>query len=212
MNVRAYVAGFVLVLTTVGVGAQSVPEVKLSPSPRGSAEVQVGGSWTTVDGNRSYTGGKWLTVDYGRPILRGRQSIFGSGASYGKDVNAGAPLWRAGANGTTRLTTQAVLEMGGKTLQPGVYNVLVELKDKAWTLVVSTQEVQPGFDENDKTRLSGATNYDPKFDVVRVPMRVTTTSVSVEQFTIGFVNMAEGRGSLAMWWDTTMAVADFTIK
>ena len=33
-----------------------------------------------------------------------------------------------GANDSTRFTTQAPLEIGGKTLSPGVYNAFAELK------------------------------------------------------------------------------------
>jgi len=188
------------------------PEVKLPASPRGTAEVQVGGTWTkTQDGGQRYEGGKWVIIDYGRPILRGRQNVFGSGADYGTVVSDEA-MWRAGANATTRLTTQAALEMGGKVIPPGVYNVLVELKEGAWTLVLSNQPIQAKYDPNDKVNLYGAYNYNPKFDVVRVPMTLMGSTVSVEQFTIGFVNVAEGRGSIAMWWDKAFAVADFMIR
>ena len=77
--------------------AQAVPDVKLVPSPPGQAAFQLGGSWDkTTDGPR-YRDGKWIVVDYGRPLLRGRNRDLRSGADYGKTVNAGAPLWRAGA-------------------------------------------------------------------------------------------------------------------
>lgn len=214
------VAMLILLLGAAGAAAQPgttvtipVPELKLPPSPRGTAQVQVGGAWTkTQDGGQRYEGGKWISIDYGRPILRGRQNIFGSGAEYGKAISDGGPVWRAGANETTRLTTQATLEMGGRSIGPGVYNVFVELKEGSWTLVLSNQPVQPKYDPNDKVNLYGVYNYNPKFDVVRVPMTLMGSTVSVEQFTIGFVNMAEGRGSIAMWWDKAFAVADFTVR
>lgn len=188
------------------VGAQA-PEVKLPPSPRGSAAIQVGGTWS----QGTYTGGSWITVDYGRPILRGRENIFGTGADYGKTILAGAAIWRAGANETTRLVTQVPLQIGGKTIAPGEYNVLVDLKEKAWTFVLSNQPIQPTFDANDKVRLSGATNYDPKFDLLRAPMRLTTSAMAIEQFTIGFADMKADRGSLYMAWDRTIASIDFTV-
>ncbi len=81
-----------------------------------------------------------------RPLLRGRKGIFGSGADYGKLVMDDTSIWRAGANDTTRLTTQAPLQIGGKTVPPGVYNVFVDLKPSAWTLVLNTQPVQERFD------------------------------------------------------------------
>jgi hypothetical protein len=200
------------IVTMAAVAAQSKPDVKLPASPRGLAAVQVGGSWSTVDGEQRYSNGSWITVDYGRPILRGRQNIFGSGASYGKLVNPDSALWRAGANDTTRLTTQVPLVIGGTTIQPGVYNMFVDLKEGAWTLVLSTQPVQPKYDATDKVNLYGAYNYDKKFDVLRAPMRLATSPSSLEQFTINFVDVTNSRITLTMAWDRTVAAIDFMIK
>jgi hypothetical protein len=192
--------------------AQAIPDVKLVPSPQGQAAIQVGGRWDkTPEGGQAYRDGKWIVVDYGRPLLRGRKEIFGAGADYGKFVNAGAPLWRAGANDTTRLTTQVPLEIGGKTIAPGIYNVFVDLKPGNWTLVLSTQPVQEKFDPTDTVRLSGATNYDPKFDVLRTPMSVRTAEPSVEQFTIGFVNVSQTSATLSMAWEKTLATIDLKL-
>lgn len=203
--------GAALAATAVIVQAQA-PEVKLPASPRGSAAVQVGGSWTGTGDERRYTGGQWVTVDYGRPIMRGREAIFGAGATYGKTVNPDADVWRAGANETTRLTTQVPLTIGGTTVPPGVYSVFVELKENAWTLVLSTQPVMPKYDANDKVQLYGSYNYDRKFDALRVPMKLSTSPMSIEQFTIGFADMKGDGGSLYMAWDRTIATVDFTVK
>ena len=207
--------GYAFVTVMVAASAASsaqVPEIKLPSSPRGTAAIQVGGSWTGPEAERRYTGGSWITVDYGRPIMRGRERIFGAGDTYGKTVNPDAALWRAGANETTRLTTQVALEIGSKTIPPGVYNVFVDLKEKAWTLVLSTQPLQPKYDPNDKVLLYGAYNYDPKFDVLRAPMRLTTSAMSLEQFTIGFADVKQDRGSLYMAWDRTVASVEFVVK
>lgn len=192
--------------------AQAIPEVKLVPSPQGQAAIELAGRWEkTEQGGQAYRNGKWIVVDYGRPLLRGRANIFGAGADYGKFVNAGAPVWRAGANNTTRLTTQVPLQIGGTTLAPGVYNVFVDLKPGNWTLVMSNQPVQEKFDPNDKVRLSGASNYDPKFDLLRVPMTVRTGDASVEQFTINFVNVTDAGATMTMAWDKTVAAIDLKV-
>ena len=193
------------------VSAQSIPELKLPPSPPGQSAIQVGGTWVKTDDGQRYEGGKWIVVDYSRPMLKGRTNIFGSGAEYGKAVMAGAPVWRAGANATTTLTTQVPLLIGGKRLEPGVYNVLVDLKPAGWTLILSTQERQPSFDPNDKVRLSGANNYDPKFDVARVAMQVDTVDYKLEAFTITFINVTEKSAVLAMAWDNVAATAPIEI-
>jgi hypothetical protein len=168
-------------------------------SPRGSAATQVAGSWTagTEGGVPQYSGGKWIEVDYGRPMLRGRKNIFDSGADYGKGVNAGAPVWRAGANSTTKLSTEVPIVIAGKTLQPGTYDVLVELKESGWILILSTQKTQE--------------NYDPKFDVVRAPMTMSKAERSVDQLTISFVDMTDSGGKLVMAWDTTVALLGLSI-
>ncbi|MGI0149269.1 MAG: DUF2911 domain-containing protein, partial [Thermoplasmata archaeon] len=99
-------------------------------SPEGTASTQVGGKWgVDKDGLRIYTGGKWIDVTYGRPILRGRTDVFGKGADYGKRVTGDTPIWRAGANLTTRLKTEMPIEIGGKRLEPGEYSLFVDLKE-----------------------------------------------------------------------------------
>jgi len=181
-------------------------------SPPGQAAIEVAGRGEkTEQGGQAYRDGKWIVVDYSRPLLRGRAGIFGAGADYGKTVNAGAPVWRAGANNTTRLTTQVPLQIGDKTLAPGVYNVFVDLKPGNWTLVLSNQPVQEKFDPNDKVRLSGASNYDPKFDLLRAPMTVRASDATVEQFTIGFTNVTDAGATLTMAWDKTVAAIDLKV-
>ncbi|MGH9316326.1 MAG: DUF2911 domain-containing protein [Thermoanaerobaculia bacterium] len=186
---------------------------KKPASPRGTAATQVGGSWSAPDkeGERRHTGGKWIEVDYSRPILRGRQNIFGSGADYGKAVNAGAPVWRVGANQTTKMKTEAALEIAGKKIPAGEYDLFVDLKESGWTLIVSTQPTMDKYDPNEKTKIWGSYGYDAKYDVVRAPMKMITPAVSVDQFSIGFVDMTEKGGKLAMVWEKTAAVAPFTV-
>jgi hypothetical protein len=191
--------------------AQAPAAPRPPASPTGSAATQVGGKWAEGPRGPRYQDGKWITIDYGRPILRSRPDVFGKGADYGKTVNAGAPVWRAGANVTTRLKTEAPLVFGDKTVAPGEYSVFVELKEGAWTLILSTQPFQAKYDPNNKTDTWGSYNYDAKFDVARVPMKVATGAVTVEQFTIGFVNMTQQSGTIAMWWDKTTATVDFKV-
>jgi Protein of unknown function (DUF2911) len=166
-------------------------------SPSGTAATQVGD--------------KWIEIVYSRPILRGRTDVFGKGADYGKKVLSGAPVWRAGANVTTRLKTEVPLEIGGKKLAPGEYSLFVDPKETGWTLIVSTQPYQEKYDSSDKAKTWGAYNYDPKFDVARAPMKMATPANSFDQFTIGFVNMTDKGGAIAMAWEKTGAVVPFTV-
>ena len=211
MRVRVLIVIALAVLLGVGVFAQQPP--RKPASPLGTAATQVGGTWAkaTPDAEPRYTGGKWIEVTYGRPILRGRTAIFGTGADYGRKVSGGVPVWRAGADPTTRFSTEVPLVFGGKTLPAGEYSVFVELKPAAWTLIFSKQPSQLKYDPNEKVATWGSYNYDPAQDVLRVPMTVGTSAYSVEQFTIGFVDMTQGGGKLAMWWEKTLATVAFTV-
>jgi len=207
--IRASITGLLL----FGLAHLSIGQERRPMSPVGVAATQIGGKWSAPDkdGERTYTGGKWIEITYGRPVLRGRTNIFGAGADYGKQVNAGAPLWRAGANVTTKLKTEVPIEIGGKRLEPGEYSLFVDLKEPAWTLVVSKQPHQEKYDANEKTKTWGAYNYDPKFDVVRVPMKMVAPAFSVDQFTIAFVDMTDEGGKIAMAWEKTGAVVPFKV-
>ncbi|MEP6767135.1 MAG: DUF2911 domain-containing protein [Acidobacteriota bacterium] len=199
--------------TTPAAAATTSPAVRRAPSPAGTAATQVGGSWSAPDkdGQQRYSDGKWIEITYSRPILRGRADVFGKGADYGKKVLAGAPVWRAGANQTTRLKTEVPLEIGGKRVAPGEYDLFVDLKENGWTLIVSTQPTQEKYDPAEKAKIWGAYGYDTKFDVVRVPMTMMKPAVSIDQFTIGFADMSDRAGKLAMAWGQQAAVVPFTV-
>lgn len=179
-------------------------------SPAGSVATQVGGRWSGDDPPR-YIGGKWVEVTYGRPILRGRTDIFGEGASYGERLNAGAPVWRAGANKSTRLYTETSLEFGGKVVPPGEYSLFVELREETWTLIVSRHQAQEQYDPNEKVAIWGAYGYRPELDLARAPMTRKTLDVSIDQLTILFTNMTQEGGELTLVWDDQAGSAAFRV-
>ena len=195
------------ILAALAVTATAAAQERRPASPRGQAAIEVGGEYQ----ERRYVGGKWVVIDYGRPILRGRTGIFGSGDSYGKAVNAGAPVWRAGANKSTRLMTEATLKLGEQVLPPGEYSVFVELNEGDWTLIISTHAAKNGFREPGEG-LWGAYNYTDDKDVVRVKMDVASLPARSEQFTIAFVDVTESGGTLSMQWDMTIATASFSLQ
>jgi hypothetical protein len=184
-------------------------------SPSGSASAHVLGKWTNpgketfVLGGGNYEGGKWIEINYGRPLKRGR-NVFGSGADYGKATLIGAPIWRAGANTTTQLTTEVPLKIGTATLTPGTYTLFVDLKENNWTFVVSRLVAQAKYDPNEKVAVYGAYNYVPDKDVVRVKMKLETLPHSHEQLSWEFVDMTATGGTLALTWDKTQALVPFT--
>ena len=182
-------------------------------SPPGAAAAIVGGEWTkNAQGREVYQGAKWLEITYSRPMLRQRANIFGTGADYGKTVKAGSAVWRAGANSTTTLKTEVPLVFAGKTVPAGEYGLLVDLKSPTeWTLIITSQPRMAAFDPNNKTELNGATNYDPKFDVVRVPMLIENVGMQVDQMSIFFCDVTKDAGKIAIAWDHIAAAAPFTV-
>lgn len=182
-------------------------------SPAGTAATQVLGQYVKdAKGRERYQGGKWIEISYGRPILRQR-SVFGSGADYGKALYAGGPIWRAGANVSTRLNTEVPLQIGDKTVPAGEYSLFIELKsEKDWTLVVSSYGAKKTGGDQTPDTLWGAFNYKPDKDVARVAMTVGKLPFSVDQLTWSFADMTAKGGKLALMWDTVVATAPFTVQ
>lgn len=202
MIALALVAGTGLVL-----GQQQRPA-----SPRGSAATVVAGKYVKTERGQRYEGGKWIEITYGRPILRQRTGVFGSGAEYGKTLSDGAPVWRAGADVSTRLKTEVPLEIGGKVVPPGEYSLFIDLKsEKDWTLIVSSHEAQQTYDPKNKAALWGAYEYTPDKDVTRAPMKVESTSFAVDQLTWGFTDVGAGSGTIRIWWEKATASVPFKV-
>ena len=126
-------------------------------SPEGSAQAQVLGKWskgerpTFAMGRENDSGGRWIEITYGRPLQRGRD-LFGSGPNYGKAINdvgtanlPAPPVWRAGANVSTRLKTEVPLVFGDRTVPAGDYSLFIDLGGPTqWTLIVSKWAAQLG--------------------------------------------------------------------
>src|SRR5215813_11806243 len=112
---RTLAAGVVLtVLATTTTVAQ-----QKKPSPDAYAATQVGGHYVGAS-EPDYVDGKWIEISYGGPIKRGRD-LWGSGPTYGLLLNNGAPVWRAGADVSSYLMTQARLVISGKAIERAGY-------------------------------------------------------------------------------------------
>jgi len=176
-------------------------------SPAGVSATEVLGRYDEREG---YVGGKWLEIRYGRPIKRGR-NLFGA-ADYAEALNDGAPVWRAGANVSTRLNIEVPIVLGGRTIPVGEYSLFIDLQPKAWTLIVSSWAAQTTYDEKNKSALFGAYDYTPDKDVVRVPMKRETLPYSFDQLSWQFLDMTDKGGKLALLWDREIASVSFEIR
>jgi len=128
-------------------------------------------------------GGSKVTIEYGRPYLKGRQAVGGTLVPFNS-------VWRTGADEATLLTTEGDLMIGTVKVPVGSYSLFTLPTDaKTWTLII-----------NKTAKQWGAFSYDEKTDLGRTPMKVTTLSAPVEQFTIKLTD-----GSLEMSWENTTA-------
>jgi hypothetical protein len=201
-------AGIAAMALTAGVLAQGGRDA----SPAGTAATEVLGKYdTSAVPQPVYKGGKWIEITYGRPIKRGRDVFGGSGANYGKVANPDTPVWRAGANVTTRLKTEVLLVINGKTVAPGTYTMFIDLKPNNWTLIVSNWKTQTRHDPKNTAEIWGAFGYTPDKDVVRAPMTISTLPWSVDQLTWEFTDMTDAGGKIMIMWDKTAASVPFKV-
>ena len=212
-------AATILAFTGIALEAQQTARPM---SPEGSTQAQVLGKWTKGErpsfslGRENYVGGKWIEITYGRPLQRQRD-LFGSGPNYGKAINdvgtanlPAPPVWRAGANVSTRLKTEVPLIFADKTVPAGEYSMFIDLNGPTqWTLIISRWGAQLKFDPNDKNALWGAYGYTADKDVARLPMRVENLPFGVEQLTWSFLDMTNNSGRIALLWGKTLASAAF---
>ena len=176
-------------------------------SPPGHSAVQVGGTFDPVQ--YGYLGGQWIDLYYGRPLKRGRD-LFGP-PDWAEMLNDGAPVWRAGANQSTRLVTEAPLVITGTRVEPGEYTLFIDLSDEVWTFIVSTWPAQETYDYENREALFGAFEYTDDRDVLRTPMELETLPVAFDQLSWQFLDMTASGGRLALIWDTRMASVAFTV-
>jgi hypothetical protein len=176
-------------------------------SPEGRSATQIGG---VFDERVGFSGGKWIEISYGRPIRRGRD-LFGP-EDFVDFLNDGAPVWRAGANVSTRLVNEMPLQFGTTLVPPGEYTVFIELARNKWTLILSTWKAQTrGYRTNDPNALFGAYEYTPDKDLVRVPMKLETLLYAHDQLHWEFLDVTPAGGRLAIIWEKQMASVPFTV-
>jgi hypothetical protein len=199
---------FALLMGAVMLSGIGSAQSRRVTSPAGSSATEIGGRY---DERVGYEGGRWLELQYGRPIRRGRD-LFGP-SDFAEALSDGAPVWRAGANMSTRLTTEVPIVIEQRTIAPGEYTLFIELAAAdSWTLIVSTWPAQTRYDEQNLSALWGAYGYTRDRDVVRAPMRVETLPYSFDQLSWQFLDMSDRGGRLALLWDRKMASVAFAVE
>src|SRR5437016_2127018 len=137
------------------------------------------GTLSPADSVRASVAGAAVTVRYSRPSVRGRV-IFGNVVPWNK-------VWRTGANEATVLETNGELSVAGTTVPAGKYSLWTIPGPAGWKLVINRNTGQWG------------TDYDARYDLARLDMKVEPLRQPVEQFTIAIEPSGKG-GVLKLDW------------
>jgi len=128
-----------------------------------------------------------VSVEYSRPAMRGR-TIFGDLVPYGK-------LWRTGANMRTKFTTSTDITVEGQELKKGTYAILSIPNADSWDVIFYTEYAAGGAPKELEASKVAA----------RVKVKTEPMEKAMENFTIGFGDLADGaNGGLYFMWEKTM--------
>jgi hypothetical protein len=129
-------------------------------------------------------GGHTVTIDYSAPSVKGREGkIFTKDGLISK--NPHYPVWRAGANGATTLTTDANLKIGDISVPAGKYTLFVDISDPDnWVLIVNKKTGEWGL------------AYDGSADLGKTKMEMGKPAQMVEQLKYTISN-----GKLTLAWE-----------
>jgi hypothetical protein len=137
-------------------------------------------------------GGKAVTIVYSAPSVKGRQGhIFTKDGLISK--NPHYPIWRAGANGATTLTTEGDLQVGDLTVPKGSYTLFVDISDPDnWVLIVNKKTGEWGL------------AYDGSADLGKVKMQMANPGM-VEQLKYTIADLGGGKGMITLAWENHSA-------
>ena len=125
-----------------------------------------------------------IKVLYGRPQMKGRK-IFGELLKYGE-------VWRVGANESTVVTFYSDVNVGGKDLKSGSYNLYAEVNENSWNLIFNKD--MPAW---------GNANRDESMDVATVNIPVTQDKETVEALGIIFDKQSDSEVHMIIGWENT---------
>ncbi|MDQ8194176.1 DUF2911 domain-containing protein [Coraliomargarita sp. SDUM461004] len=133
-----------------------------------------------------------FTVEYSRPGVKGRE-IYGELVPYGK-------IWRTGANAPTKIAFDSEVSFEGTTVPAGEYVLFTIPAEDEWTVIVYGD-----------AKVGSVAGYDSKNDVARVTVEPIELSDAVENFTIGFDDLADESATLFLDWDDVRVPVKVTV-
>lgn len=145
--------------------------------------------------------GHTITIDYSSPSVKGREGhIFGPGGLIQK-THKEYPIWRAGANAATTLTTDADLKIGDIDVPAGKYTLFVNIADPDhWILIVNKKTGEWGL------------AYDASQDLGKTPMDMAPAPAMVEHLKYALTSTTNTHGTLSLAWENQLATVPIEVK
>ncbi len=125
-----------------------------------------------------------VEVTYSRPSIKGRK-IFGDLVPFGK-------VWRTGANSSTIIKFNDVVEIAGKKIDTGSYSLYTIPNANEWEVII-----------NKATGNWGTNGYSDSGDVVRFKVPSMKMAAAIETFSMQFANVKPESCDLHIMWDKT---------
>lgn len=122
-----------------------------------------------------------IKIVYSRPQLKGRNL---------SSLAPNGQMWRTGANEGTEITFKNDMTLGGKSVKAGTYTLTTIPGDKEWTIVLNSTLGTWG---------GNARNYKKEGEVARFKAKASTSSDSIEAFSIAF----DDAGTMHLAWGIT---------
>lgn len=168
--------------------AQTAPAPAAKPAPASPPAMEKGN-----------IGGVAISIAYSSPRVRGREGkIFtADGLIHSKEQHY--PVWRAGANSATTLTTSGDLKFGDLLVPAGTYTLFVDISNPTdWKLIVSKATGEWGL------------SYDATKDLGRTSMHMSKPPSMVENLAYIIMNKGAGKGTLTLTWEDHTAMVNIS--
>ena len=135
-------------------------------------------------------GGHTITIKYSSPGVKGREGqIFNKGGLIQK-THKEYPIWRAGANAATSLSTDSDITIGTINVPKGDYTLFVDISDPDnWVLIVSKQTGEWGL------------RYDKTQDLGSTKMKMSKPVAMVENLKYTLAGLGGTTGKLTLEWE-----------
>lgn len=172
---RRFLSCMAVLALTLPLVAQQTQQKKPPASPPETASATIGG--------------QLVTIAYSSPRVKGREGqIFNQGGLIQRSHKQ-YPVWRAGANAATRLTTQGDLKIGDISVPKGEYTLFVDISNPdQWTLIVSKKTGEWGL------------AYDSSADLGRTKMEMSKPPQMVEDLTWSIESQGN-HGTIKLAWE-----------